>query len=50
VRAAFQAVYGRLGEKKMVELTATIGDHAMLVCTLSTFDLYAVTPPEALKI
>src|SRR5688572_19022682 len=48
--ATFQAVYGRLGEKKMVELTATIGYYAMLACTLNTFDIYTVTPPEDLKI
>ena len=34
----------------MVELTATIGDQAMLACTLSTFDRCSVTAPEALKI
>ena len=50
MRATFQAVYGRLGEQKMVELTATIGYYAMLACTLNTFDLYTVTPPEDLKI
>jgi hypothetical protein len=43
VRATFQAVYGRLGEKKMVELTATIGYHATLDGTLKTFDLYTVS-------
>jgi 4-carboxymuconolactone decarboxylase len=48
--ATFQAVYGRLGEKKMVELTGTIGYYAMLACTLNTFDVYTVTPPEDLKI
>ena len=48
--ATFQAVYGRLGEKEMVELTATIGYYAMLACTLNTFDVYTVTPPEDLKI
>ena len=50
MRATFQAVYGRLGEQKMVELTATIGYYPMLACTLNTFDLYTVTPPEDLKI
>ena len=46
----FQAIYGRFGEKGMVELTATIGYYAMLACTLNTFDVYTVTPPEGLKI
>ena len=50
MRATFQAVYGRLGGQKMVELTATTGYYAMLACTLNTFDLYTVTPPEDLKI
>ena len=46
----FQALYGRLGERGLVELTATIGYYAMLACTLNTFDVYTVTPPEDLKI
>ncbi|HEV8724422.1 MAG TPA: carboxymuconolactone decarboxylase family protein [Candidatus Binatia bacterium] len=46
----FQAIYGRFGEKSMVELTATIGYYAMLACTLNTFDVYTATPPEDLKI
>lgn len=46
----FQAVYGRLGEKKMVELTATIGYYAMLACTLNTFDVYTALAPDDLKI
>jgi 4-carboxymuconolactone decarboxylase len=46
----FQAIYGRFGEKGMVELTATIGYYAMLACTLNTFDLYTFTPPDDLKI
>jgi 4-carboxymuconolactone decarboxylase len=46
----FQAIYGRFGEKGMVELTATIGYYAMLACTLNTFDVYTYTPPEDLKI
>ncbi|MBI2179973.1 MAG: hypothetical protein HYU31_04040 [Deltaproteobacteria bacterium] len=46
----FQAIYGRLGEKGMVELTAAIGYYAMLACTLNTFDLYTPTPSEDLKI
>jgi 4-carboxymuconolactone decarboxylase len=46
----FQAIYGRFGEKGMVELTATIGYYAMLACTLNTFDVYTATPPEGLKI
>jgi 4-carboxymuconolactone decarboxylase len=48
--ATFQAIYGRFGEKGMVELTATIGYYAMLACTLNTFDVYTLTPPEDLKI
>lgn len=46
----FQAIYGRFGEKGMVELTATVGYYAMLACTLNTFDVYTYTPPEDLKI
>jgi 4-carboxymuconolactone decarboxylase len=46
----FQAIYGRFGEKGMVELTATIGYYAMLACTLNTFDVYTYTPPEDLRI
>jgi len=48
--ATFQAIYGRFGEKGMVELTATIGYYAMLACTLNTFDLHTATPPDDLKI
>ena len=48
--STYQAIYGRLGEKGMVELTATIGYYAMLACTLNTFDVYTFTPPEDLKI
>jgi 4-carboxymuconolactone decarboxylase len=46
----FQAIYGRFGEKGMVELAATVGYYAMLACTLNTFDVYTTTPPEDLKI
>jgi len=46
----FQAIYGRFGEKGMVELTATVGYYAMLACTLNTFDVYSATPPDDLKI
>ena len=46
----FQVIYGRFGEKGMVELAATIGYYAMLACTLNTFDVYTATPPEDLKI
>src|SRR3989304_3990444 len=46
----FQAIYGRFGEKGMVELTATIGYYAMLACTLNTFDVYTFTPPDDLRI
>lgn len=48
--ATFQALYGRLGEKGLVELTATIGYYAMLACTLNAFDLVTATGPEDLKI
>jgi 4-carboxymuconolactone decarboxylase len=48
--ATFQAMYGRFGEKGMVELTATIGYYAMLACTLNTFDVYTATAPDDLKI
>ena len=46
----FQAIYGRFGERGMVELTATVGYYAMLACTLNTFDLCTFTAPENLKI
>jgi 4-carboxymuconolactone decarboxylase len=46
----YQAVYGRLGEQGMVELTATIGYYAMLACILNTFDVATATAPEDLKI
>jgi 4-carboxymuconolactone decarboxylase len=46
----FQALYGRLGEKRFVELSATVGYYAMLACTLNTFDVYTVTAPEDLEI
>jgi 4-carboxymuconolactone decarboxylase len=46
----YQAVYGRLGERSIVELTATVGYYAMLACTLNTFDVYTATPPEDLRI
>jgi 4-carboxymuconolactone decarboxylase len=48
--ATFQALYGRLGERGMVELTATIGYYAMLACTLNTFDIATATAPEEFKI
>jgi 4-carboxymuconolactone decarboxylase len=48
--ATFQALYGRLGERGLVELTATIGYYAMLACTLNAFDLTTATAPEELKI
>ena len=48
--ATFQALYSRLGERGLVELTATIGYYAMLACTLNAFDVFSVTPPEDLKI
>ena len=46
----FQAIYGRLGEQGMVELTATIGYYAMLACTLNTFDVATATAPEEFQI
>jgi 4-carboxymuconolactone decarboxylase len=46
----FQAMYNRLGEKGLVELSATIGYYAMLACTMNAFDVYTATPPEDLKI
>ena len=46
----YQAVYGRLGEQGMVELTATIGYYAMLACTLNTFDVATATEPDEFKI
>lgn len=46
----FQAMYGRLGERGLVEFTATIGYYAMLACTLNAFDVATATPPEELKI
>ena len=46
----FQAIHGRFGDKGMVELSATIGYYAMLACTLNTFDVFTVTPPDDLKI
>lgn len=46
----FQAIYGRLGERGMVELTATIGYYAMLACTLNVFDVMTATAPEEFRI
>ena len=46
----FQALYARLGERGLVELTATIGYYAMLACTLNAFDVVSATPPEDLKV
>lgn len=48
--ATFQALYARLGEKGLVELTATIGYYAMLACTLNAFDLVTATGSEDLQI
>jgi 4-carboxymuconolactone decarboxylase len=48
--ATFQALYARLGERGLVELTATIGYYAMLACTLNALDVVSVSPPENLKI
>lgn len=46
----FQAIHARFGDKGMVELSATVGYYAMLACTLNTFDVYSMTPPDDLKI
>ena len=48
--ATFQALYGRLGERGLVELTATIGYYAMVACTLNAFDLVTATGAEEFKI
>jgi len=48
--ATFQALYGRLGEKGLVELTATIGYYSMVACTLNAFDLVTATGAEEFKI
>jgi len=41
---------GRLGERGLVELTATVGYYAMLACTLNAFDVATASAPEDLKI
>jgi 4-carboxymuconolactone decarboxylase len=46
----FQALYGRLGERGFVELSATVGYYAMLACTLNTFDVATAQMPEEFKI
>lgn len=46
----FQALYGRLGEKGLVEITATIGYYAMLACTLNAFDVATASAPEEFKL
>jgi 4-carboxymuconolactone decarboxylase len=48
--ATFQALYARLGERGLVELTATVGYYAMVACTLNAFDIATATPPEGLTI
>jgi 4-carboxymuconolactone decarboxylase len=48
--STFQALYGRLGEKRFVELAATVGYYAMLACTLNAFDVYTATPPKDFEI
>jgi 4-carboxymuconolactone decarboxylase len=48
--ATFQALYARLGERGLVELTATIGYYAMVACTLNAFDVVTATAPDDLKI
>jgi 4-carboxymuconolactone decarboxylase len=46
----FQALYCRVGERGLVELTATVGYYAMLACTLNTFDIATATAPDEFKI
>lgn len=46
----FQALYARLGERGLVELTATVGYYAMLACTLNTFDIATASAPDEFKI
>jgi 4-carboxymuconolactone decarboxylase len=48
--ATFQALYARLGERGLVELTATIGYYAMVACTLNAFDIATATPSDDLTI
>lgn len=48
--ATFQALYGRLGERGLVELTATIGYYAMLACTLNAFDIVTTQVAADLQI
>ena len=45
-----QALYARLGERGLVELTATVGYYAMVACTLNAFDVVTATAPDDLKI
>ena len=46
----FQALYLRLGERGLVELTATVGYYAMVACTLNAFDVVTATAPNDWKI
>jgi 4-carboxymuconolactone decarboxylase len=48
--STFQALYRRLGERALVELTATIGYYAMLACTLLAFELQTEKTPEGFEI
>jgi 4-carboxymuconolactone decarboxylase len=48
--ATLQALYARLGEQGLVELTATIGYYAMLACTLNAFDIVTAAVSDDLKI
>ena len=48
--STFQALYARLGERGLVELTATIGYYAMLACTLNAFDVATASAPEEFKL
>jgi 4-carboxymuconolactone decarboxylase len=49
-QTTFQALYGRLGERGLVELTATVGYYAMLACTLNAFDIATASAPDEFKI
>jgi 4-carboxymuconolactone decarboxylase len=46
----FQAVLRRLGERGVVELTATIGYYVMLACTLNAFEIQTEKTPEGFEI
>jgi 4-carboxymuconolactone decarboxylase len=48
--ATLKALHARLGERGLVELTATIGYYAMLACTLNAFDVVTAAVADDLKI